>query len=230
MKQRAIIIFGPPGAGKGTQAEFLAERHGFHHFETSQVLETAFTQKDRDAIEVDGIVYPFTEEQRKFLAGELCTPEVVAYFLKEAIEDFARKGISVVFSGSPRTQYESEAILPVLEEQYGKEGICAFLLVCIPETSVARNSKRRICVVCRLPHPGMVDQEILRECRRCGGELMRRLGLDVEKIIWKRLQEFSERTIPGIDVARKRGIPVHELDAERKAEEVFKDIEEYLTK
>ena len=230
MKQRAIIIFGPPGAGKGTQAELLAERHGFHHFETSQVLEAAFTRKDLDAIEVDGIVYPFTEEQRKFLTGELCTPEVVAYFLKEAIEGFSRRGISVVFSGSPRTRYESEAILPVLEEQYGKDGITAFLLVCVPETSVARNSRRRICVICRLPHPGMVEQEILKECRRCGGELTRRLGLDVEKVIWKRLQEFSERTIPGIDVARKRGIPVHELDAERKAEEVFKDIEEYLTK
>ena len=101
MKQlnKAIIIIGPPGSGKGTQAKLLAERLGLIHFDTGQHFEKIlYDPKNRNNKE-------FQHERKNFETGKLFTPSWVLKNEKKAVERIAQAGWGIVFSGSPPTLF-----------------------------------------------------------------------------------------------------------------------------
>ncbi len=208
-----VIIFGPPGSGKGTQSELIATTFGLHSFETSKILERKFKDLQEDEyIEVDGEKF-YTKDQKKlWQTGFLCDPPFVAQLVIDKIKELHKEGKGIVFSGSPRTLYEGEKVLPCLKDLYGTENIKIIFLDITPEETIYRNSNRRICELIR--HPILFNDETknLEYCPIDGSRLIRREGLDDVESIKVRIREFEERTLPLIDFFEREGVSVNKVD------------------
>jgi len=205
----AIIIFGPPGSGKGTQAKLLADKLGLIHFDTGKLLEQIVHNpaNARDK--------KIQRERKFFDSGVLLTPSWVLKILNKKSQEIAKSGFGVVFSGSPRTLYEfvgekkQKGLIDVLEKNYGKKNIFIFKLEVPERESIKRNSSRIICTVCGtqiLSWMSGVKYQMLK-CPFCGGNFYRRT-LDNTETIKVRLKEYRERTLPVIKALEKRGYKV----------------------
>ena len=225
MSKQVIIIFGPPGAGKGTQAGLLAERLGFYYFETSKILERAFSPDNKEKeLEIDGKIYTMEEERKKWKSGELNSPPFVTQLVQKNIKNLFEQGESIILAGSPRTIYEAERVTPVLEKLYGKENIKVILLEIKPEETIFRNSHRKICELMRHSILFNKETENLTTCPLDGSRLVKRKDLDAPETIKVRIKEYTERTLPMIEYFKKNNIKVKKINGEQTVSDVFKDI------
>ena len=229
MKQ-VIILFGPPGAGKGTQAELLAERTHCFHIESSKLIEDSFNNADPEkSIEIDGQVYKMTDEKKRWQDGLLNSFPFVAWLIKEKIKDIYNQGKGIIFSGSPRSLYEAGQEFPLLKELYGVENIKFFLLSISPETTIFRNSNRKSCELMRHSILFSKETENLTMCPLDGSALGKRKNLDDIDTIKKRLEVFEENTLPVVEFAEKeQGINIIKINAEQTVSQVFEDIMKHL--
>lgn len=228
---KVIILLGPPGAGKGTQAELLSDKLNLYYFETSKALEEKFREAENISsdsperfIVVDDKKYDILNEKKLWTEGNLCSPPFVAYLVKKKIRKLFEEGKNLVLAGSPRTLYESEKVVPLLERLYGKENIKVVLIEISPEQTIFRNSHRKICQLMRHPILYTKETENLTLCPLDGSKLERREGLDDPEIIKVRLKEYQERTFPVIDCFKKRGIEVKKINGEQSVADVFREI------
>jgi adenylate kinase len=215
---RVVFFFGLPGSGKGTQAEKLVERFGFFHFDTGKEIERAVYDS---ALQDDPII---KRERDLFDRGILNTPSWVEALVRARILKLSRQSQSIVFSGSPRTLFEAEGIIPLLEELYGQESLIPVFLNIPEEMSVARNSKRKICQNRLCARVAAWDApKDSGVCVSCGSALGKR-SLDDPDIIPKRIIEYRARTAPVPDFLRERGIGIIEIDGRPEPEVVYKNI------
>lgn len=208
--RQAIILNGPPGAGKGTQAELLAKRFYFFHFDTGRYIERLLYAPGAQNDPV------LARERANFEAGKLATAEWVLGIMRDKVTRLAASDTSVVFSGSPRSELEAfggdgeggkeEGLLELLAREYGMEHISVIALRVPPEESMKRNSSRLICSICGLPVMGGGADR----CNFCGGKLIQRT-LDNPEDIRARLKEYEEQTVPLLAKMRGYGIAFHEV-------------------
>jgi adenylate kinase len=221
MKPGAILLMGLPGAGKGTQAFRLAKQFpNFVHFDTGGEIHRRVT----DPHFADD---PLVKEQEKiYFAGDLNTKEWVAGLVLERIRFYSGKNQGVIFSGSPRTLYEAEAVLRLLIECYGREQILVLEVIVSPETARKRSTTRIICAndACRYP---VTQEKAGTPCPNCGQTLP---GPRMQaKEQWKvdkmptRIKEFEERTRPAMGFLQKE-VAYVSVDGEKSEEEVFAQI------
>lgn len=217
--RKALILMGPPGAGKGTQADILAFRFGLIHFDTGRYLEALYREK-RMPLKI----------RKEFEKGLLVDSAWNLKVFREQIQKIANTGFGIVFSGSPRVVFEAfgdkknKGIMDVLVQAYGKNNILIFELNIPPPVTIARNSQRKICSVCWKPH---LLGHSLRSCPFCGGKLIRRVQ-DRPSIIKRRLKEYDERTKPVLKMLRAKRFKVIKIDGTPKASAVFEKIARYL--
>src|SRR3989344_2283095 len=146
---KAIIIYGPPGSGKGTQANLLELTDSFIHFDTGKYLENILA--DQVALKKSK---ELREQKKLFDSGRLLSPPFVLKIVKRRTAELARGSLNVVFSGSPRTVFEAfgdsktESFISFLEKRYSKKNVSVFLLDVKSATSIKRNSGRLICLTC----------------------------------------------------------------------------------
>ncbi len=229
--KRVIILFGPPGAGKGTQSELLSEKMGLYLFETSKILEREFKRaekldenaKDR-FVEIEGETFDVLNEYAIWKRGELCSPPWVTWLSMKEFERLNEEGDNLIIAGSPRTVYEAEREMPLLEKLYGKENINIFLLEISAEATLHRNSKRRICELMRHSILYSKENEALELCPIDGSQLVSRKDLDDPETIKVRLEQYKERTLPLFEYFTKAGFRVNKIHAERSVADVHADI------
>lgn len=221
-KKWIVILIGPPGSGKGTQAELLAEKFGLFHLESSKVIE----EKIKNAKPDDTVLQ---REKKLWESGKLNTPELVLEWIKEKAKEVASEGHGIVFSGSPRTIYEAEGEIPVLEELYGKDRVKVFNIETNEGESIMRNSKRRICKSSRHPIPNFPEFDGITKCPKDGSEIITR-ALDNPETIKIRLGEYVNRTLPIIDFLKNRGYKIMEINGEQPIDKVFQDILREISK
>lgn len=222
MRKKAIIFYGPPGSGKGTQANLLARKFDLIHFDTGKFLEALVHDPARQDEKI------VQRERKLFDAGILLTPSFVLREVTKATKRIEKAGFGVIFSGSPRTMYEAEGFMPILEHHYGKENIFVFEL-CLPaHGSTERNVKRLVCSVCGYTllskyyptaHP--------KYCPVCAGPFYKRT-LDNADVITIRLKEYRERTEPIFGFLKKRGYAIRVIDATPAPYKIFLKLNDYI--
>ena len=224
MSKQAIVIYGPPGSGKGTQAELLARRYNFVHFDTGRYIESVVHDPK---LQKNPII---RRERKLFDSGILCTPSWVLKIVRDAVEKIAKAGYGVIFSGSPRTIFEAlgdkknMGLVKTLLRIYGKKNITILKLQVRDKTSIKRNSHRLVCSVCGLP---ILSHAKVKRCAFCDGA-MRTRSLDKPSVIKVRLIEYRKRTYPIIAEANKIGIKVKELNGEPLPYKVFANLVRFL--
>jgi len=224
-KKQVIIIMGAPGSGKGTQAELLAERFNFYYFETSKILEEKFHEaKENEFVTADGKKYYLKNEKVIWQTGGLCSPPMVTVLVMEKIRKLYKEGKSLILSGSPRTVYESEKVIPMLKKTYGIGNIKIILLQISPSETIFRNSHRRICELMRHPVLYSKENEKLIECPLDGSKLLKREGLDDPKSIKVRLEAYKERTLPLLEHFKKEKLTVKKINGSPAPAIVFKNV------
>jgi len=234
MKQ-VIILFGPPGAGKGTQSELLSEKMGLYLFETSRILEREFKKaEDLDKnsaerwIEFDNQKFDISNESKLWKTGILCSPPFVVSLVIKEFKKLAEEGDNLILSGSPRTLYEAEKEMPVLVELYGKENIKIFLIEISEEATLFRNTNRKICELMR--HSILFNKETkkLTICPLDGSKLVIRKGLDDPKTIKTRLDQYKERTLPLFNYFKSNGFKIEKINGEKSVADVHKSILKFI--
>ncbi|MDP2664254.1 MAG: nucleoside monophosphate kinase, partial [bacterium] len=128
MKQKktpqVIIIIGPPGSGKGTQAKLLAEKFDLYHWDTSKIVGRLIAEAKRgEFVIVERKKYYFEEERKRRLKGLLWNPSFTNHLIKEKIMELAEEKESIAMTGSPRTLEEGRKLAPFLKKLYGVKNI-----------------------------------------------------------------------------------------------------------
>lgn len=220
---KVIIILGPPGSGKGSQALLLSEKLSLYYLETSKILEEKFkTVKAGDFVLVKGKKYFIKKEKKLRDGGFLCSPPFVSYLLKEKIKNLYKRGKGVILAGSPRTIFEGKEEVPLLKKLYGAKNVKVFLLEISPKETIFRNSHRRICELMRHSILYFKENAHLKKCPLDGSKLVKRKRLDNPEVIKVRLKEYKERTIPLIDYFVKQGLKVIKVNGSLSPVAVFK--------
>ena len=224
--RKAIIIYGPPGGGKGTQSELLVKKCKLINFDTGGYIESVVHDPRNNKSKT------IQAERVLFDTGKLNSPTWVLKLVKENVGRIADAGFGVVLSGSPRTMYETfgdkktEGLLGLLEKKYTRNNILIFELIIPDSNSVSRNGGRLICSLCRSSILGKYYSD-MKICPFCGGKLFKRT-LDKPAIIKKRLEQYRQRTKPIFEELRKRKFKIIRIDGTPMPSKVFEKISSYI--
>lgn len=199
-----IVLLGPPGAGKGTQALRLADKLGIPQIATGDVLRAALRAGTPRGLEAKSYMD----------RGDLVPDEVILAIMKEALSsDGAKRGS--ILDGVVRTLPQAEGLNRVLGELGRKVDAVLFFDVADAEL-VKRLGGRTVCENCQTPYTG---REPGSKCDKCGGTLVRRKDDDPEAIR-NRLAVYAKQTTPVLEWYRTHGAQVRTIDAVGTQDEV----------
>jgi len=189
-----VVLLGPPGAGKGTQARRLATRWSVPQIATGDMLREAVAHGTKLGLEA----------RRYMDAGELVPDSVIIGLVRERLaQPDGRKGF--VLDGFPRTAAQAEALDQLLEAE-GTPLDRVVLFQIADEDLVARLTGRRVCRNCgRNYHVTLSPPRTSGVCDHCGGELYQRTD-DEEATVRRRLAVYVRDTRPLVDYYRRRGL------------------------
>jgi len=206
-----LILLGPPGAGKGTQAKRLVELLGVPQISTGDMLRAAVKAESELGKRVTGIM----------ARGELVPDDIViALFKDRAAQPDAREGF--ILDGFPRTVNQAEALRKILEQEGAH--IDHVVSIDVPEEDlVKRLSGRRTCKGCQaMYHLVTSPPKASGRCDQCGGELYQRTD-DNEETIRERLRVYRRQTEPLITYYEKAGI-LRSIAGSGSVNEIFRAI------
>ncbi len=211
-----LMIMGPPGAGKGTQAELLSKTFDLCHLSTGNILREAVQQGT-----------PLGLKVKSYLdSGDLVPDEIVGEIIEEKLKE-ERVKERFLLDGFPRTERQVEILDEILNRI--KERLDAAFLVHLDEGEIIqRLSGRRVCSQCAtLYHVSNKPPKEEGICDKCGGKLVQRKD-DEEAVIRDRLSVYKEETLPVITIYRQRGVLI-EINGGGNAEKVFERIRQHLS-
>ncbi len=183
-----LVLVGPPGAGKGTQAIFLAEHYSIPHISTGDIFRANLKAGT-----------PLGQEAKSFMdRGELVPDSVTNAMVKDRLtHDDVANGF--LLDGFPRNVVQAEVLRAILAEQ--KRPLDAVLELNIADSEIIeRLSSRLTCRGCGAPAPATAQA-----CAACGGELYQRED-DKAEVIARRLEVYNEQTAPIISFYRSEGL------------------------
>ena len=182
-----LVLVGPPGAGKGTQAQFLAAHFSIPHISTGDI----FRANLKAGTELGNQAKSFMDR------GELVPDSVTNEMVKDRLtHDDVANGF--LLDGFPRNVAQAEVLRAILaEKKTPLHAVLEFSLT--DEEIIARLSSRRTCRDCGAPSVG-VDK-----CPTCGGEVYQRED-DKAEVITRRLEVYAEQTAPIISFYRNEGL------------------------
>ena len=206
-----IILLGPPGAGKGTQAKFISEKYSIPHISTGDIFRKNIKEKT-----------PLGINAKEYIdKGELVPDSITISIVEERIKEKDCKN-GFLLDGFPRTVYQAEALDAVLEKM-GSKIDYVINIASSEKEIIERLTGRRVCKVCGAGyHVTNIPPKKEGICDVCGGKLIQR---DDDKLetIKNRLRVYESQTRPLIDYYTNTKILVS-VDGDKGLESVFKDI------
>lgn len=199
-----IVLLGPPGAGKGTQADKLAARLGVPKIATGDVLRAAVRDGTRRGLEAKSYMD----------RGDLVPDSVILGILQDVMTSPATKK-GAILDGAVRTVPQAEGLGAMLGE-IGKKADNVLLFDVDDDELVKRLSTRTVCQGCQTPYMG---RDPGTACAKCGGTLVRRKD-DEPEAIRNRLEVYRSQTKPVIGWYKDNGMKVHKVDAAGTVDEV----------
>lgn len=210
-----LVLFGPPGAGKGTQAEKISQSYGIPHIATGDILRRAVARGT-----------PLGKEAKSYMdRGELVPDQVVIGIVGERLaEPDCEKGF--VLDGFPRTIEQAEALWQILDGM-GRKIDLVLNITANDEELIKRLSRRRVCERCEaVYHLDFDPPRQADTCDKCGGRLYQRAD-DREETIKRRLEVYREQSEPLIDYYQRKDLLVS-IVGKGSISEVFDEIKERL--
>ena len=210
-----IVLLGPPGAGKGTQAKSISNRYSIPHISTGDIFRKNISENT-----------PLGIEAKSYMDnGQLVPDEVTINMVKDRLQqDDCKNGY--LLDGFPRTVHQAEALDNFLTER--EESIDTALLIEVPkEFILERMTGRRVCLSCGASYhikfnPPAVDGV----CDVCGDNVIQRKD-DVEETVKERLDVYERQTQPLIDFYKEKNL-LSTVDGTKAINEVFESICEIL--
>jgi len=204
-----VVLLGPPGAGKGTQAKLLEEKFAAPQISTGDIL--------RKAVAEQGDLGKQTSEYIR--RGELVPDQLIIDLVAERLkEKDCEKGF--VLDGFPRTIAQAQGLEEILKK-IGLALTCVLSVQVPHELIVERLSGRRTCKGCgALYHVVFDPPKAAGTCNRCGGELFQRDD-DRAETIRNRLRVYDNQTAPLVSYYRERGL-LKSIDGVGKVEDIGK--------
>ncbi len=204
-----VILLGPPGAGKGTQAASISTEVGIPHISTGEMFRAALKNGT-----------PLGLEAKKYMdSGELVPDDVVVGMVNERIQQ-PDCSDGFLLDGFPRTIVQAQKLGETMEET-GLKLDLVINLQCSDKTVVARLSGRRVCKSCgAIYHVENMPPKQDGVCDKCGGELYQRDD-DKADTILNRLEVYRNSTEALIDYYRQKDL-LKDVDANAQREETLK--------
>ncbi|HEY8447146.1 MAG TPA: adenylate kinase [Thermomicrobiales bacterium] len=209
-----IILMGPQGVGKGTQADILAPHFRLVKLSTGDLFRAAVASGS----ELGKLAQGYLDR------GELVPDDVTLAIVEERLEEIAQNPDvqGALFDGFPRTVAQAKGLDATLAKR--DERIGAVIEIDAPrETLIARLAGRRYCPKCGATyHVTFNPPRVQGICDRCGGELIQRAD-DTPEAIRRRLDLYDEQTAPVLDFYRERGL-LSRVNGDQPIENVTQDI------
>ena len=210
-----IILLGPPGAGKGTQAQRLQRTRGMIQLSTGDMLRSA-----REAGTPVGLMVREVMDR-----GELVSDAIVSALIGEHLDMAKESG--AIFDGYPRTRHQAEALEILLGER-GRKLDHVIELVVDEEELVVRITGRFTCATCGAPYHDVFNQpKVEGTCDACGGHEFKRRPDDNEQTVRTRMAEYRAKTAPILPFYEEKGL-VRRVDGMARVEEVAAAIDAIL--
>ena len=208
-----LVLFGPPGAGKGTQAQLLTDRYGLAHVSSGDIFRSNLRQGT-----------PLGLRAKEYMdRGELVPDEVVIDIMLDKIMSI-NSDDGFILDGFPRNTRQAEELETALEAR--ARNIDQVLHIYVPEDELARRlGGRFVCRECQAPftHQGSGPAP---NCDRDGGELYQRDD-DRPEAVQRRIDVYKEETMPVLDFYRQRGL-LMDVPGQDSVDGVFERIVEVL--
>lgn len=205
-----LILSGPQGCGKGTQAELIVKKYGLYHFSMGEHLRNEIKTGTEKGNQIAEIINN----------GKYMPDDFINKMFFEFIDSSKAKN-GLVLDGYPRSKVQAEFVLKYLKI----DAVIDFELS--EEETIVRLSSRRICSKCGSNY-NLITLKPTKEgiCDKCGGKLIHRDDDTPEKIK-SRLKEHEEKTGPSIEIYKKAGI-LHIIDGNQSINKVWANVNAIL--
>ena len=193
-ESRRLVLFGPPGAGKGTQAQLLVDRYDLSHVSSGDIFRTNLRKGT-----------PLGLRAKEYMdRGELVPDEVVIDIMLDKIMSIDSDD-GFILDGFPRNTRQAEELESALGEN--ERSLDRVLHINVPEDELTRRlGGRYVCRNCQAPFTHTGDGPV-PSCNRCGGELYQRDD-DRPEAVQRRIDVYREETTPVLSFYRERDLLV----------------------
>ena len=210
-----IILFGPPGAGKGTQSQKIAKKFNLHQVSTGDLLRNEIKNKSYIGNKIEKIISQ----------GDFVTDDIVNKILKTVIINPLYRNRNI-FDGYPRNTTQAESLEIMLNSDNQSINFILFLKV-NREIIEKRILGRIICEKCNKTFNEYLTKEEI-ENHKCGKNYLKKRKDDNLETIINRYDEYVKKTKPVLDFFSQRSY-FHEIDGSQKIREITSKIEQILT-
>ena len=210
-----LILLGPPGAGKGTQAARLVAERGMVQLSTGDMLRAAVATGSPVGLQAKAVME----------AGELVSDAIVSALIGEHLD--AAEANGAIFDGYPRTRAQAEALDLLLDER-GRSLDFVIELEVEEDALVARICGRFTCARCSAPyHDEYKRPRVEGVCDVCGSTVFKRRPDDNEATVRTRMAEYRAKTAPILPFYEERGL-VRRVDGMAPVDAVARQIDAIL--